>query len=77
MPPERLVFTNIAVDAADKPIIEGLTTVTFIERGGKTTMTLHTRRRAVVDYAVGYLQGMEMGWTGSIDKLEALLTRGA
>jgi uncharacterized protein YndB with AHSA1/START domain len=76
VPPERLVFTNIAVDAADKPIIEGLTTVTFIERGGKTTMTLQTRGRAVVDYAVGYLQGMEMGWSGSIDKLEILLARG-
>ena len=77
VPPERLVFTNIAVDAADQPIIEGLTTVTFIERDGKTTMTLHTRGRAVVDYAVGYLRGMEMGWAGSIDKLEILLTRGA
>ena len=76
VPPERLVFTNIAVDAADKLIIEGLTTVTFIERGGKTTMTLQTRGRAVVDYAVGYLQGMEMGWSGSIDKLEILLARG-
>jgi len=75
VPPERIVFTNIAVDAADKPIIEGLTTVTFAERGGKTTMTLYTRGRAVVDYAVGYLQGMEMGWTGSIDKLQTLLTR--
>ena len=74
--PKRLVFTNIAVDAADKSIIEGLTTVTFIERGGKTTMTLQTRGRAVVDYAVGYLQGMEMGWSGSIDKLEILLARG-
>jgi hypothetical protein len=40
-------------------------------------MTLHTRGRAVVDYAVGYLQGMEAGWTGSIDKLETLLSRGA
>jgi uncharacterized protein YndB with AHSA1/START domain len=49
--------------------------VTFAEHGGKTTMTLHTRGRAVVDYAVGYLQGMEMGWSGSIDKLETLLTR--
>src|SRR5947207_8136522 len=75
VPPERLVFTNIAVDGSDKPIIEGLTTVTFAERGGKTTLTLHTRGRAVVEYAVGYLQGMEAGWTGSIDKLEALLTR--
>ena len=73
--PERLVFTNIAVDGADKPIIEGLTTVTFAERGGKTTMTLHTRGRAVVDYAVGYLQGMEAGWTGSIDKLQTLLAK--
>ncbi|MFY9770945.1 MAG: SRPBCC domain-containing protein, partial [Xanthobacteraceae bacterium] len=27
--PERIVFTNIAVDAAGNPIIEGLTTVTF------------------------------------------------
>ena len=73
--PERIVFTNIAVDAAGNPIIEGLTTVTFAEHGGKTTMTLHTRGRAMVDYAVAYLQGMEMGWTGSIDKLETLLTR--
>ncbi|MGE5367698.1 MAG: SRPBCC domain-containing protein [Betaproteobacteria bacterium] len=35
VPPERLVFTNIAVDAADQPIIEGLTTVTFIERAAR------------------------------------------
>jgi uncharacterized protein YndB with AHSA1/START domain len=34
--PERLVFTNIAIDAAGNPIIEGLTTVTFAEREGKT-----------------------------------------
>src|ERR1700680_2582384 len=39
--PERLVFTNIAVDADGRHIIEGLTTVTFAEAGGKTTMTLH------------------------------------
>jgi uncharacterized protein YndB with AHSA1/START domain len=74
--PERLVFTNVAIDAAGNSIIEGLTTVTFVERDGKTTMTVHTRGRAVVDYAVGYLQGMEAGWTGSIDKLETLLSRG-
>jgi uncharacterized protein YndB with AHSA1/START domain len=74
--PERLVFTNIAVDSAGNYVIEGLTTVTFAETGGKTTMTLHTRGRAVVDYAVAYLQGMEAGWTGSIDKLETWLSRG-
>jgi len=73
VPPERLVFTNIAVDTEGNHIIEGLTTVTFAEAAGKTTMTLHTRGRAMVDYAAAYLQGMEAGWTGSIDKLQAWL----
>jgi uncharacterized protein YndB with AHSA1/START domain len=71
--PERLVFTNNAIDEAGNPIIEGLTTVTFAEEGGKTRLTLHTRGRAVVEKAVAYLQGMEMGWTMSIDKLQDFL----
>jgi uncharacterized protein YndB with AHSA1/START domain len=73
--PERLVFTNNALDEAGSRIIEGLTTVTFTEEGGKTKMTLQTRGTAVAEIAVKYLQGMEMGWTMSIDKLEALLAR--
>lgn len=32
--PERLVFTNIAVDASGDHLIEGLTTVTFAAQGG-------------------------------------------
>jgi uncharacterized protein YndB with AHSA1/START domain len=75
-PPERLVFTNIAVDAAGNHLLEGLTTVTFADQGGKTKLTLHTHAKAVVDYAAAYLQGMEAGWTQSIDKLEAFVTRG-
>lgn len=74
-PPERLAFTNIAVDEAGRHLLEGFTTVTFAEKNGKTEMTLHTRASAVADKAVAYLQGMEMGWTMSIDKLEALLAR--
>ena len=76
VPPERLVFTNIAIDETGNHIIEGLTTVTFAEEGDKTKMTLHTSGRAVVEKAVAYLQGMEMGWTQSIDKLGALLAKG-
>jgi uncharacterized protein YndB with AHSA1/START domain len=75
VPPERLVFTNNALDEAGSHIIEGLTTVTFADEGGKTRMTLHTRGTAVVDYAAAYLQGMEIGWMTSIDKLEAFVTR--
>jgi uncharacterized protein YndB with AHSA1/START domain len=75
VPPERLVFTNIALDAADNAIIDGLTTVTFAEDNGKTRLTLHTRGSAMVDYAADYLKGMEIGWTQSIDKLQAYLAR--
>ena len=75
--PERLVFSSVAVDAAGKHLLEGLTTVTFAEQNGKTTMTLHTRAAAVAEIGVGYLQGMEAGWTQSIDRLEGLLARAA
>ena len=69
--PERLVFTNIAVDAVGRHLLEGLTTVTFAEERGKTRLTMHTRAVAVAPEAIAYLQGMEMGWTQSIDRLEA------
>lgn len=71
--PEKLSFTNIAVDGKDQPIIEGFTTVLFTEEGGKTRVTVHTRGTAKVDYARDYLQGMEQGWSMSLEKLAALL----
>jgi uncharacterized protein YndB with AHSA1/START domain len=73
--PERLVFTNIAVDAAGRHLLEGLTTVTFADEGGQTKMTLHTKAVAVIEDAAAYLQGMEAGWTQSIDKLQAFVAR--
>jgi uncharacterized protein YndB with AHSA1/START domain len=69
--PERLVFTNIAVDRDDKPLLDGLTTVTFVEQLGKTTLTVHTRAVGLVAGASRMLDGMEAGWTQSIDRLEA------
>jgi uncharacterized protein YndB with AHSA1/START domain len=75
--PERLVFTSIAVDAAGRHLLEGLTTVTFADEGGKTKLTLHAKAVAVVEEAVAYLQGMEAGWTQSIDKLQVFVERSA
>jgi uncharacterized protein YndB with AHSA1/START domain len=75
--PERLIFTNIAVDAAGRHLLEGLTTVTFADERGKTKLTLHTKAVAVVEEAADYLEGMEVGWTQSIDKLQALLAHPA
>lgn len=75
--PERLVFTNIALDAAGNHLLEGLTTVTFAEEAGKTKLTMHTRAIAVAEAAIAYLQGMEMGWTQTIDRLEAFVAHDA
>jgi uncharacterized protein YndB with AHSA1/START domain len=75
--PERLVFSNVAVDAAGKHLLEGLTTVTFAEQNGKTTMTMHSRAAAVAEIGISYLQGMEAGWTQSIDRLKGLLAHAA
>jgi uncharacterized protein YndB with AHSA1/START domain len=75
--PERLVFSNIAVDQSGNNLLEGLTTVIFEAERGKTKMTLHTKAVAVAEIAIAYLQGMEAGWTQSIDKLEVFVARGA
>jgi uncharacterized protein YndB with AHSA1/START domain len=73
--PERIVFTSIAVDLAGKHLLEGLTTVTFAEEGGKTKLAVHTRMAVVAKEALVYLQGMEIGWTQSIDRLQAFVKR--
>lgn len=75
VPNERLVFTNIATDAAGQPVLEGLTTVTFAEMNGKTKMTVSTGAIALVGYARGYLEGMEIGWTQSLERLDAEVAR--
>ena len=71
--PERLVFTNIAVDAHGNDLIDGLTTVTLTDIGGKTEMRLSTRATALMPIALAMIGGMEAGWTQSIDRLESRL----
>ena len=73
--PERLVFTNIAIDKEGNHLLEGETTVTFSEKGGKTTLILQTHAVGLVPIAPQMLGGMEAGWTQSIDKLEELVER--
>lgn len=73
--PERLVFTNIAVDVHGRHLLEGLTTVTFAEHAGGTRLTVHTRAVGLVDYAARMLEGMEAGWTQMIERLEAYVAR--
>lgn len=73
--PVQLVFTNIAVDLDDNHLLEGLTTVTFAEQGGKTTLTVHSQAVGRAPIAPQMLAGMNAGWTQTVDKLEELMAR--
>lgn len=72
--PERIVFSNNAVDEQGNVLLEGETSVTLEDiGGGKTKLTLKAYAKGMVPQAPQMLAGMEMGWTQSIDKLGALM----
>jgi uncharacterized protein YndB with AHSA1/START domain len=75
-PPEKLVFKSSPMDAAGKAIFEILNTVSFEDVGGKTRLTLHTRVLSKNPDADQYLKGQKEGWSQSLVRLEALVTRG-
>lgn len=71
----KLVFTNQAIDEGGTVLIDGVTTVSFMDYGGKTKMTLTTTATAVAPQAKQMIAGMEAGWTQSIDKLEQFVQK--
>ncbi|HEV2339234.1 MAG TPA: SRPBCC domain-containing protein [Patescibacteria group bacterium] len=72
--PLRLVFTSRALrDGDEYPILETLCTVTFVEEGNKTKMTLHVVVTKATVEAEDPLKGMKMGWSQSLDKLGEFL----
>lgn len=73
--PERLVFTAVARDASGNPLLEALTRVTFADMGGKTKLTVHATGVGIAAAAPQMLDGMEEGWTQTVDRLAALATR--
>jgi uncharacterized protein YndB with AHSA1/START domain len=73
--PERLVFTSAALDEEGRPLFEVLNTVTFAEQGGKTTLTTQARVVTSTAGAAPYLQGMETGWTQTLERLSGYLAK--
>ena len=73
VPPERLVKTNFQVDAEDRQLIDGLTTVTFTERDGKTDMILQARAIVLVPAAGYMITSMGEGLGQSIERLTEFL----
>jgi uncharacterized protein YndB with AHSA1/START domain len=75
VPPERLVFSNIAVDNDGNHLLEGETTVILEAQDAKTKLTLRTYAKGLVPIGPQMLAGMEAGWSQSLDKLEELVAR--
>ncbi|MDQ2954733.1 MAG: SRPBCC domain-containing protein, partial [Pseudomonadota bacterium] len=69
----RLVFTAVAEDQAGKPLLEALTTVTFEEHAGKTKLIVHASAVGLVDVGWQMLEGMQAGWTQSLERLGELV----
>jgi uncharacterized protein YndB with AHSA1/START domain len=74
VPPERLVFSSVAKDAAGNPVLEGATTVLFEHFNGQTKLTVRARAKALVPEAIIRLGGMYEGWSSSLDRLMAEIT---
>lgn len=72
-PNEKLVFTNSALDDKGSPVLEGVTTVTFEDSGGKTKLTVHTGAAGEAPGVEQMLGGMEQGWNEQLDKLDTFL----
>ena len=75
VPGLKLVFENEPVAPDGSRVMESLTTVTFSDEDGGTRMVMETTAKALVEYAVGYLNGMEQGWAGSFEKMRRLLEK--
>jgi uncharacterized protein YndB with AHSA1/START domain len=68
---ERLVFTFAWEDAEGKPRHQTLVTVTFIERGDKTELTL---RQAVFE-TVEARDNHQRGWTSTLERFAEYLAK--
>jgi len=76
-PPERLVFSCGALDENGELLFEFLHDVTFVERKGKTKLTLRSRVTMTTAGANKYIGGFEMGMTLSLERLAEHLSRRA
>jgi uncharacterized protein YndB with AHSA1/START domain len=72
--PERLVWTT-TVEHDDNVSFEIRQVTTFADRDGKTELTLQAFVLRSTPESADALGGMEIGWSMSLDKLEALVAR--
>jgi len=71
--PERLVFSNVPVDADDRAMLLGVTTVTFETVSEGTKLTVKMVAIGMHPMAARMIEGMEMGWSMTLDRLGDLV----
>lgn len=67
--PERLVVQCCADDAAGVQRLDEIITVQLADEGGRTRLTLHATASGTGPEAAKMLQGMERGWSETLDRL--------
>jgi uncharacterized protein YndB with AHSA1/START domain len=73
-PPNKLVFTSRAFEDDDgKPQLEVVNTVTLSEENGSTKFVLQTHIVKATPVVKESLEGMQEGWSQSLDKLNEYL----
>jgi uncharacterized protein YndB with AHSA1/START domain len=75
VPNEKLVFDNSAIGPDGEILIKGFTTVTFQDEADGTRLTIETSGKAMAEVAIAMIGGMDQGWSGSLNKLEKLVSR--
>jgi uncharacterized protein YndB with AHSA1/START domain len=70
--PERLSFSWHREDADGKPFNESVVTVTFVEREGKTELTLHQ----AVFWTSEDRDAHQSGWSQCLERLASFVERG-
>jgi uncharacterized protein YndB with AHSA1/START domain len=73
--PERIVFSTMVLDAEGKTIFENMNAITLTQHEGKTLLRVDVKVIRATAAAPQYLKGMEQGWSQSLDRLAAFVTK--
>ena len=74
--PEKFIFTTAVDDADGNVLFEVLNTVTFAEHGRNTTITIDARVTKAMPQAKDALDGMEEGWSQTLDRFVEVVVSG-
>lgn len=75
--PERIVVDSVVPGPDGEPFIESSHTVTFVDCGDRTEVTVHARASIFRPEGRGALAGMQAGWNQSLQCLDDVLTGAA